>query len=189
MANFKQFCAIFQKNTQRCVEQKFHLLSSATRSSILYNQRHEKQIFIFNSRTSFMETPGKESNEQGLNKQETQQQTDAPRSISEDRDQINTNSNIKYSRQALDKLVSSPNIHNKKLCAIIHKSAALVVSEEVLTAHAEGKPVVALESAIITHGMSSPDNLVVAMKLEATIREKVKIIASYPVGIVNFMTH
>ncbi|KAF2349919.1 Pseudouridine-5'-phosphate glycosidase, partial [Trinorchestia longiramus] len=46
------------------------------------------------------------------------------------------------------------------------------VSEEVRSAVAGGKPVVALESAIITHGMPSPHNLITAMQLEKIIREK-----------------
>ena len=43
-------------------------------------------------------------------------------------------------------------------------------SEEVATALAEGRAVVALESTIITHGMSFPANAAMAMRVEETIR-------------------
>lgn len=45
-------------------------------------------------------------------------------------------------------------------------------TEEVADALAEGAPVVALESTIITHGMPYPDNLVMARSVEAIIREE-----------------
>ncbi|MEP0944574.1 MAG: pseudouridine-5'-phosphate glycosidase [Rhizobiaceae bacterium] len=45
----------------------------------------------------------------------------------------------------------------------------LVVSEPVATALADGKPVVALESTIITHGMPHPRNLQTALAVEAEI--------------------
>ena len=44
-------------------------------------------------------------------------------------------------------------------------------SEEVLNALQNNKPVVALESTIISHGMPYPDNLEVARKCEAIVRE------------------
>ena len=44
-------------------------------------------------------------------------------------------------------------------------------SPEVSTALAEGAPVVALESTIITHGMPWPDNLSTAWKVEEKVRE------------------
>ena len=44
-------------------------------------------------------------------------------------------------------------------------------SPEVAAALAEGKPVVALESTIISHGMPYPQNVETALKVEATIRE------------------
>jgi pseudouridine-5'-phosphate glycosidase len=46
----------------------------------------------------------------------------------------------------------------------------LSLSPEVAEALAAGRPVVALESTIITHGMPFPDNLDMARKVEATIR-------------------
>lgn len=45
------------------------------------------------------------------------------------------------------------------------------VSEEVRTALAEGRPVVALESTIIAHGLPRPRNLAVARELEALVRD------------------
>ena len=47
----------------------------------------------------------------------------------------------------------------------LHRSA------EVAKAHANGTPVVALESTIITHGMPYPQNLEVARQVEADVRE------------------
>jgi pseudouridine-5'-phosphate glycosidase len=44
-------------------------------------------------------------------------------------------------------------------------------SPEVAAAHAEGRPIVALESTIITHGMPYPQNLETARLVEATVRE------------------
>ena len=48
----------------------------------------------------------------------------------------------------------------------------LSISPEVADALAAGRAVVALESTIITHGMPYPQNLDMARKVEATIREK-----------------
>lgn len=45
-----------------------------------------------------------------------------------------------------------------------------VVADEVAAALAAGRPVVALESTIITHGLPRPRNLAVARDLEATVR-------------------
>ena len=47
----------------------------------------------------------------------------------------------------------------------------LDVSPEVAAAVAAGKPVVALESTIISHGMPYPQNVETALKVEAIIRE------------------
>ena len=47
----------------------------------------------------------------------------------------------------------------------------LDLSPEVAKALAEGKPVVALESTIISHGMPYPQNVETALKVEQTIRE------------------
>jgi pseudouridine-5'-phosphate glycosidase len=47
----------------------------------------------------------------------------------------------------------------------------LVVAPEVAAALAEGRPVVALESTLITHGLPYPQNLEVATASEAAVRE------------------
>lgn len=47
----------------------------------------------------------------------------------------------------------------------------LVVSEEVKNAIKEGKPVVALESTIISHGMPYPKNVDTALEVERIVRE------------------
>ena len=48
----------------------------------------------------------------------------------------------------------------------------ITLSPEVAEAKAAGKPIVALESTIITHGMPFPQNVQVARQVEATIRAK-----------------
>lgn len=48
----------------------------------------------------------------------------------------------------------------------------LVVSEEVREALATGRPVVALESTIIAHGLPRPRNLQVALELENVVRQE-----------------
>ena len=48
---------------------------------------------------------------------------------------------------------------------------ALVLTEEVRTALAEGWPVVALESTIISHGMPYPQNVAMATEVEQIIRD------------------
>ncbi len=47
----------------------------------------------------------------------------------------------------------------------------LLVSAEVAGAHARGRPIVALESTLISHGLPYPQNLEVARASEAAIRE------------------
>ena len=47
----------------------------------------------------------------------------------------------------------------------------LDVNPEVAKAVAEGKPVVALESTIISHGMPYPQNVETALKVEQIIRD------------------
>jgi len=51
-----------------------------------------------------------------------------------------------------------------------HAGPPLVFSEEVADARAQGRPVVALESTIITHGMPWPKNAETARLVEADIR-------------------
>lgn len=47
----------------------------------------------------------------------------------------------------------------------------LLISKEVQEALAAGKPVVALESTIISHGMPYPQNVETALKVEKTVRD------------------
>ena len=47
----------------------------------------------------------------------------------------------------------------------------LTISEEVRQALSEGRPVVALESTIISHGMPYPQNVETALRVEQTIRD------------------
>ena len=47
----------------------------------------------------------------------------------------------------------------------------LDIAPEVAEALAAGKPVVALESTIISHGMPYPQNVETALKVESIIRE------------------
>ena len=47
----------------------------------------------------------------------------------------------------------------------------LRLTDEVATALAEGRPVVALESTIISHGMPYPDNVAMAREVEQIIRD------------------
>jgi pseudouridine-5'-phosphate glycosidase len=46
----------------------------------------------------------------------------------------------------------------------------LVLAPEITAAHAARRPLVALESTIIAHGLPWPDNLAIARELEATVR-------------------
>jgi pseudouridine-5'-phosphate glycosidase len=48
----------------------------------------------------------------------------------------------------------------------------LNIQPEVKTALEKGEPVVALESTLITHGFSTPDNINVARTIEETVREQ-----------------
>ena len=55
------------------------------------------------------------------------------------------------------------------------------LSPEIAQALADGKPVVALESALITHGFAPPANLEIARRMEATVREQGALPASVAV--------
>ncbi|HEX9893380.1 MAG TPA: pseudouridine-5'-phosphate glycosidase [Gemmatimonadales bacterium] len=48
----------------------------------------------------------------------------------------------------------------------------LVISQTVRTALEAGAPIVALESTVIAHGLPWPENLALALRLEATVREQ-----------------
>ncbi len=62
-------------------------------------------------------------------------------------------------------------------------SAHIVISDEVQTALHEQRPVVALESTVIAHGLPYPDNVTVAQAMEATIRREGAVPAT--IGIFN----
>jgi pseudouridine-5'-phosphate glycosidase len=62
-------------------------------------------------------------------------------------------------------------------------AAPLVVAEEVRAAIADGRPVVALESTIFTHGLPRPRNLEVALAAERQLRDVGVVPAT--VGLVN----
>ena len=51
----------------------------------------------------------------------------------------------------------------------------LQIEDDVRQALANGKPVVALESTIVAHGMPYPENLQLAQKVGTILREKVRI--------------
>lgn len=51
-----------------------------------------------------------------------------------------------------------------------HRAVSLVLSEEVSDALRTGKPVVALESNVITHGLAYPANVATAKEVEAAVR-------------------
>ena len=59
----------------------------------------------------------------------------------------------------------------------------LTVSEEVKNAIKENKPVVALESTIISHGMPYPKNVETALEVEKVVRENGAIPAT--IAIIN----
>lgn len=63
----------------------------------------------------------------------------------------------------------------------------LSISEEVQDAIEHGKPVVALETALVTHGMPRPTNLETALALEQCVRESGAIPAT--IGIVRGRIH
>ena len=48
----------------------------------------------------------------------------------------------------------------------------LTLSEDVAAALADGQPVVALESTIISHGMPFPRNVETALAVEAAVRDE-----------------
>ena len=47
----------------------------------------------------------------------------------------------------------------------------LEIADEVRAALADGRPVVALESTIISHGMPYPDNVAMAQEVEHIVRD------------------
>ncbi len=55
---------------------------------------------------------------------------------------------------------------------VVHMKSAIKYSVEVSAAMAAGKPIVALESTIISHGLPRPSNLAVAIECERIIRDR-----------------
>src|SRR5574344_2551326 len=95
----------------------------------------------------------------------------------------------KYSADAPPKSLTYRQVHaiicfsemKKKWSIIMNKY--LDISPEVQKALAEGKPVVALESTIISHGMPYPKNVEPALLVERTVRESGAVPAT--VAIIN----
>ncbi|MCX5497041.1 pseudouridine-5'-phosphate glycosidase [Kaistia dalseonensis] len=50
------------------------------------------------------------------------------------------------------------------------ETTSLILSDEVATAKAAGKPIVALETTIVTHGMPYPENIATALAVEDIVR-------------------
>ena len=61
---------------------------------------------------------------------------------------------------------------------VVHMKSAIKYSAEVAGAIAAGKPLVALESTIISHGLPRPSNLAVAIECEKIIREQAAVPAT-----------
>jgi len=57
------------------------------------------------------------------------------------------------------------------MTAFRHLAAILDIAPEVAAALAEGRPVVALESTVLAHGLPYPDNLETARRIEAIVRD------------------
>jgi pseudouridine-5'-phosphate glycosidase/pseudouridine kinase len=57
------------------------------------------------------------------------------------------------------------------LAEAVNRGAPIELSEEVEDALATGKPVVALETTIVTHGMPYPTSLTTALSVEANVRK------------------
>jgi pseudouridylate synthase len=55
---------------------------------------------------------------------------------------------------------------------VVHMKSAIKYSAEVSAAIAAGKPLVALESTIISHGLPRPSNLAVAIECETIVRKQ-----------------
>lgn len=68
---------------------------------------------------------------------------------------------------------STSTLRRSDLKIPFHRKECVKVSEEVLQSLNESKPVVALESTIITHGMPFPRNLETALQVERIVRDHV----------------
>ena len=62
-----------------------------------------------------------------------------------------------------------------------------LLSDEVATAMAEGRPVVALESTIISHGMPYPRNVEMALEVEQVVRDHGAVPAT--IAVLNGVAH
>lgn len=69
------------------------------------------------------------------------------------------------------------------LTRALRRSAALDIHPEVQDALAARRPVVALETALVTNGVAPPTNLAIARKLEGIVREQGAVPAT--IGIVD----
>lgn len=56
--------------------------------------------------------------------------------------------------------------------AVAHEHGPLRIADEVAAALAAGRPVVALESTLVVHGLPRPGNLDTARRMEATVRDE-----------------
>lgn len=74
-------------------------------------------------------------------------------------------------------------MYRKQICWLVKSRGARCfslnknifdLSEEVKSGLSEGRPVVALESTIITHGMPFPRNIQCALEVEEIVRSQVK---------------
>lgn len=79
--------------------------------------------------------------------------------------------NKQYAQKRLIKLFSSINVGLGR--RNIFSKKIFEISEEVTDALKCNRPIVALESTIITHGMPFPDNIRCAKEVEAIIRKQV----------------
>ena len=70
----------------------------------------------------------------------------------------------------------------------VQAAEAIALSPEVKAALSAGRPVVALESTIISHGMPYPKNVETAMLVEKTIRDNGAVPATVYVAAVPYAT-
>ena len=65
---------------------------------------------------------------------------------------------------------SNSSLNSKPMTSRLNNSEQ-VISDEVATAIAERRPVVALETTLVTHGLPQPDGVRVAVSLEDIVRQ------------------
>ena len=61
-------------------------------------------------------------------------------------------------------------MHDLSSCSFIHNLDWMVIEPEVSDAVASCRPVVALETTIVTHGMPYPENIETALEVEGIVR-------------------